>query len=66
MGVAPLCAVVLSQSGRGRDYLPSRTLRICPDDDECLKQLATSAVSPPDELAPDRRHSVLLVLHHTG
>jgi putative DNA methylase len=49
--VAPLCAVVLRPDRRGRDYLPVGHYDL-PDDTDCLKQIGTLAVSPPEELLP--------------
>ena len=48
MGIAPLAAVVLRLSGRGRDYLPVDEYPL-PDDDDCLRRLAEVAVEPPEE-----------------
>ena len=48
MGVAPLAAVVVKASGRGRDYLPVGSYAL-PDDDECAKRLAELPIEPPDE-----------------
>lgn len=48
MGVAPLAAVVVKPSGRGRDYLPVGSYPL-PDDDECTKRLAELPIDPPDE-----------------
>ena len=57
MGVAPLAAVVVKASGRGRDYLPVGSYPL-PDDEECKRFLAELPVQPPDELlaAADNQH----------
>jgi putative DNA methylase len=49
LSIAPLAAVVLKPSGRGRDYLPIGSYRL-PDNNECLKRLAELPIDPPDEL----------------
>src|SRR5216683_2570182 len=49
MGIAPLVAVVLKSSGRGRDYLPVGTYPL-PDDDECARRLAELPVDAPGEV----------------
>ena len=49
MGIAPLAAVVLKSSGRGRDYLPVGTYPL-PDDDECARRLAELPVDAPTEM----------------
>ncbi|MGH9065495.1 MAG: DUF1156 domain-containing protein, partial [Acidimicrobiales bacterium] len=51
MDIAPLAAVVLKASGRGRDYLPAGSYPL-PDDAECERRLAELAVDPPDEPLP--------------
>jgi len=51
MGVAPLAAVVLLPSRRGREYLPVERYAL-PDEAHCLSRLAELAVQPPDELLP--------------
>ncbi len=51
LGVAPLAAVVLKASGRGRDYLAPGKYRL-PDDAECLARLDKLEVEPPDEPLP--------------
>ena len=49
IGSAPLAAVVLKSSGRGREYLPVGSYPL-PDDDECLRRIAELTVQPPEEL----------------
>ena len=51
MATAPLAAVVLKPSGRGRDYLPAGSYGL-PDDAECDRRLKALDVDPPDELLP--------------
>jgi putative DNA methylase len=51
MGIAPLAAVVLKSSGRGREYLPVGDY-LLPKDDECLKRLGGLPVGAPDEPLP--------------
>jgi putative DNA methylase len=51
IGVAPLCAVVLRPSGRGRDYIRVGRYDV-PDDDQILKRLEAVAVAPPAEPLP--------------
>jgi putative DNA methylase len=51
MGVAPLAAVVVKVSGRGRDYLPVGSYPL-PDDEECERRLGEVPIEPPDELIP--------------
>jgi putative DNA methylase len=51
MNSAPLAAVLLNTSGRGRDYLPSGTYPL-PDDEQCLQRLNQLPVGPPDEQLP--------------
>lgn len=53
MGIAPLAAVVLHPSGRGRAYLSARAYPL-PDDEDCKERLATLEVDPPDEPLPER------------
>jgi putative DNA methylase len=48
LGTAPLGAVVLKRSGRGRDYLPPGDYPL-PDDAECLRRLDHLPVDPPEE-----------------
>jgi putative DNA methylase len=48
MGIAPLAAVVLKPSGRGRDYVPVGGYQL-PDDDYCLRRLAELPIQPPEE-----------------
>jgi len=57
LGVAPLAAVVLKASGRGRDYLAPGEYPL-PDDAECLARLDKLEVDPPEELiaAADNQH----------
>lgn len=49
LGVAPLAAVVLKSSGRGRDYLAAGSYPL-PDDAECLARLDKLDIDPPEEL----------------
>jgi len=51
MNSAPLAAVLLKASGRGRDYLPAGSYPL-PDDQECLQRLEQIPVEPPDEHLP--------------
>jgi putative DNA methylase len=51
MGVSPLAAVVISDSMRGREYLPVASFAL-PDEAQCLARLAELLVQPPDELLP--------------
>ena len=51
MGVAPLAAVVLSNSIRGRQYLPVADFAL-PDEAPCLDRLAGLTVQAPNELLP--------------
>ncbi|MGO8919154.1 MAG: DUF1156 domain-containing protein [Stellaceae bacterium] len=51
IGVSPLAAVVLSNSMRGREYLPVGSFAL-PDQAQCIARLAELAVEPPDELLP--------------
>ena len=51
LGVTPLAVVVLSNSARGREYLPVAGFSV-PDEAECLARLAELPVQPPDELLP--------------
>jgi putative DNA methylase len=48
MGIAPLAAVVLKPSGRGRDYLPVGDY-LLPDDDYCRQRLTELPIEPPEE-----------------
>jgi putative DNA methylase len=48
MGIAPLAAVVLKPSGRGRDYLAAGSYPL-PDDEECRRRLEQLGVQPPEE-----------------
>ncbi|MGH9063010.1 MAG: DUF1156 domain-containing protein [Acidimicrobiales bacterium] len=60
MGIAPLAAVVLKVSGRGRDYLPSGSYPL-PDDAECERRLAELDVDPPDEPLVANYNQAILV-----
>ena len=51
LGTAPLAAVVLKSSGRGRDYLPAGSYPL-PDDAECERRLKILGLTPPDEQLP--------------
>jgi putative DNA methylase len=51
MGVAPLAAVVLKSSGRGREYFPVGSFAL-PADAQYLARLRDLPVQPPDELLP--------------
>ena len=51
MSVAPLAAVVLKASGRGREYLAPGDYPL-PSDEECLRRLDKLDVEPPQELLP--------------
>ena len=53
MGIAPLAAVVVKASGRGRDYLPVGSYPL-PDDAECEKRLAELPIDPPGESLPTK------------
>jgi putative DNA methylase len=48
LGTAPLAAVVLKRSGRGRDYLLPNEYTL-PDDAECTRRLDDLPVDPPEE-----------------
>jgi putative DNA methylase len=48
---APLAAVVLKPSGRGREYMPAGTYPL-PDDADCERRLKDLDVTPPDEPLP--------------
>ena len=49
--IAPLCAVLLKQGGRGRDYISVGRYDL-PDDADCLRRIAALPVDPPAELLP--------------
>jgi putative DNA methylase len=51
MSIAPLAAVTLLLSARGREYLPVGTYPL-PDDEACLKRLSELAVGVPEEPLP--------------
>ncbi len=51
MGVAPLAAIAVKASGRGRDYLPVGSYPL-PDEAECEKRLAELPLDPPVEPLP--------------
>ncbi|MEE1786889.1 DUF1156 domain-containing protein [Streptomyces sp. SP17BM10] len=51
MTTAPLTALALKPSGRGRDYLPVGEYDL-PDDAECMKRLAELPIDPLDEPLP--------------
>jgi putative DNA methylase len=51
MGIAPLAAVALLPSARGRDYLPVGTYAL-PDNELCLKRLSELPVEAPEEPLP--------------
>jgi putative DNA methylase len=51
MGVAPLAAVTLLRSARGREYLPAGTYPL-PNDEACLKRLSELSVDAPEEPLP--------------
>jgi putative DNA methylase len=57
LGVAPLAAVVLKASGRGRDYLAPGEYPL-PDEGECQDLLDKLHLDPPEELiaAADNQH----------
>jgi len=48
IGVAPLAAVLLKVTGRGRDYLPAGSYEL-PDEEECKRRINELSVQPPDE-----------------
>ena len=54
MAIVPLAAVVLSNSVRGREYLPVASFAL-PDEAQCLARLADLPVQPPYELSRCRR-----------
>lgn len=60
MGIAPLAAVVLKSSGRGRDYLPVGTYPL-PDDDECARRLAELPVGAPNEMLVANYNQAIIV-----
>jgi putative DNA methylase len=51
LAIVPLCAVVLQPGRRGREYLPVGRYDL-PDDADCVQQIGTLPVSPPEELLP--------------
>jgi putative DNA methylase len=51
LGIAPLAAVVLRASGRGREYLAAGSYEL-PDEKTCQRRLDELAVKAPDELLP--------------
>jgi putative DNA methylase len=51
IGIAPLAAVALLPSGRGRDYLPVGAYEL-PNDEECLNRLSELPFDVPDEPLP--------------
>ena len=66
MGIAPLAAVVLKTSGRGRDYLPVGSLPAARRRTSASQRLAELPVEPPDELLASWRHQVVLGAADTG
>lgn len=63
LGVAPLAAVVLKTSGRGRDYLAPGEYPL-PDDAECLARLEKLEVEPPEEpLVSDYTQAIIVPLY---
>jgi putative DNA methylase len=53
LGTAPLAAVLVHPSGRGREYLAAGSYQL-PDEDACQVVLADLDVEPPEELVNDR------------
>ena len=51
LGLAPLAAVFVHSSGRGREYIPSGSYPL-PADDDCQSVLDSLDVSPPAEAIP--------------
>ena len=63
MRVAPLAAVALSASGRGREYLAVGSYSL-PDENECAKRLSELPVQAPDEkLVADYNQAVIVPLY---
>ncbi len=63
LGTAPLAAVVLKPSGRGRDYLAAGAYPL-PDDAECERRLAALNVQPPGEpLAASYTQAIIVPLY---
>jgi putative DNA methylase len=60
LGMAPLAAVVLNTSGRGRDYLPVGSYPL-PDNDECARRLAKLPVDAPDEMLVANYNQAIIV-----
>lgn len=60
MGTAPLAAVVLNRSGRGREYLGVGSY-ILPDDGECTRRLAAVPVKPPQEMLVGNYNQAIIV-----
>lgn len=55
LGIAPLVAVILKPSGRGRDYLPPGSYPL-PDENEILARLDKLEIDPPFELIAAEDH----------
>jgi putative DNA methylase len=60
---APLAAVVLKVSGRGRDYIPAGSYPL-PDDEECERRLAELDIDPPDETLVEDYTQAIIVPHY--
>jgi putative DNA methylase len=60
IGTAPLAAVLVHPSGRGREYLPAGTYPL-PDEDECRAAVDVLDVDPPDEEIVDIYRQAILV-----
>lgn len=60
LGIAPLAAVVLNRSGRGREYIPVGSYAL-PDDDECFRRLSKLPVDAPHESLVEDYHQAIIV-----
>jgi len=60
LGMAPLAAVVLKHSGRGRDYLAPGEYPL-PDDAECNRRLEALPIDPPEELLVSDYNQAVIV-----
>jgi putative DNA methylase len=60
MGIAPLAAVLLKESGRGRDYLPAGSYPE-PSAEDCEAVMSRLDVTPPEEQIEDRYTQAILV-----
>ena len=60
IGVAPLAAVVLNHSGRGRQYLGPGSYPL-PDENECARRLAELPVDAPNEMLVANYNQAVIV-----